>query len=106
MMDARRVIVWLYAGLFVAVGIVAGALFFRTYQEYAQLQRLEAEGRQRLARLEQRLQDQQRELDRMRSDPAYVEKIIRRQLRYARPSEQIFRFEEGRRTDSNFAPGR
>jgi cell division protein FtsB len=68
--------------------------FFQTYQEYAQLRRVEADTRQRLVRAEQRLKDQELVLERLRSDPVFVEKIIRLQLRYAKPSELIFRFEE------------
>jgi len=30
---------------------------------------------------------------RLRTDPAYVERVIRRQLGYAKPDEFIFRFE-------------
>ena len=94
MVTARRIIVWIYAGLFIGVGLVSGAFFFQTYQEYAQLQRMEAESHQRLAQAEQRLRDQERVLQRLRTDPDYVEKIIRQQLHYARPSELIFRFED------------
>jgi cell division protein FtsB len=32
-------------------------------------------------------------LERLRTDPAYVEKVIRRKLGYARPEEYVFRFE-------------
>jgi len=93
-LTARRVIIWIYASLFVGVGLLSGVFFFQTYQEYAQLRRVEADTRQRLARAEQRLKDQELVLERLRSDPAFVEKIIRLQLRYAKPSELIFRFEE------------
>lgn len=93
-MNVRRLIIWIYAGLFIGLGLVSGAFFFQTYQEYAQLQRVEAESRQRLAQAEQRLRDQERVLQRLRSDPDYVEKVIRQQLRYAKPSELIFRFED------------
>lgn len=93
-LTARRVIIWIYAGLFVGVGLLSGVFFFQTYQEYAQLRRVEADTRQRLARAEQRLKDQELVLERLRNDPAFVEKIIRLQLRYAKPSELIFRFEE------------
>jgi cell division protein DivIC len=89
-----RLILWVYVVAFVGVGAVAGVFFFRTYQEYAQLQRLETESRQRLAQGEHRLQEQERVLERLRTDPAYVEKIIRQQLKYAKPDELIFHFEE------------
>ncbi len=93
-MTARHVVVWLYAAIFVGLGLLSGVFFFQTYQEYAQLQRVEAESRQRLAQAEQRLKEQEQVLDRLRNDPAYVKKIIRQQLRYAKPSELIFRFDE------------
>jgi len=91
---ARRVIIWICASLFLGVGLLSGGFFFQTYQEYAQLQRVEAERRQRLAQAEQRLREQEQVLERLRNDPAYVKRIIRQQLRYAKPSELIFRFDE------------
>ena len=93
-MNARRLIVWFYALLFVGMGLLSGVFFFRTYQEYAQFERLEAESRQRLAQAQQRLKEQERVLERLRTDPDYVAKVIRQQLRYAKPSELIFRFED------------
>ncbi len=93
-MTARRLIVWIYAVLFLGVGMIASVFSFRTYQEYTQLQRLEAESRQRVAQARQKLEEQKRVLDRLQHDPDYVEKVIRQQLRYAKPSELIFRFED------------
>lgn len=87
-------VLWIYAVLFAGVGLVSGVFFFQTYQEYAQLRRVDAETRQRIARAEQRLKDQERVLERLRTDPAFVEKMIRLRLRYAKPSELIFRFED------------
>jgi cell division protein FtsB len=92
---ARRVIIWICAGAFVGVGLLSGGFFFQTYQEYAQLQRIAVEDRQRLALAEQRLREQEQVLDRLRNDPAYVRKIIRLQLHYAKPTEFIFRFPTG-----------
>ena len=94
LVTARHVIVWIYAGLFVGLGLLSGGFFFQTYQEYAQLQRVDTESRQRLAQAEQRLKEQEQVLDRLRNDPAYVRRIIRQQLRYAKPSELIFHFDE------------
>ena len=90
----RRFITWICATIFVGTALLSGVFFFRTYQEYARYQQLEAESRLRLAQAQQRLQVQQRVLERLRTDPAYVEKVIRQQLRYAKPSELIFRFED------------
>jgi cell division protein DivIC len=33
-------------------------------------------------------------LDRLRNDPAYVDKVIRKKLGFAKPDEDIFRFED------------
>jgi cell division protein FtsB len=91
----RRLIIWIYAALFVVVAAFSGIFFFRTYQEYAQLGRREAESRQRLAQAEERLKLQARVLQRLRTDPAYVERVIRRRMLYARPDEFLFRFDDG-----------
>ncbi len=91
---ARRVIIWIYACVFVGVGLLSAVFFFQTHQEYAQLRRVEADTRRRIAEAEQRMKDQERVLERLRNDPEYVKKIIRLQLRYAKPTELIFRFEE------------
>jgi cell division protein FtsB len=88
---ARRVMIWIYAGIFAGVALLSGMF---SYQEYAQLRRMEADTRQRLAQAEQRMKEQEHVLERLRNDPAFVKKIIRLQLRYAKPSELIFRFEE------------
>ena len=46
-----------------------------------------------VAEAELRLKYQEQVLERLRTDPAYVEKVIRRKLGYARPEEYVFRFE-------------
>jgi cell division protein FtsB len=47
----------------------------------------------KLAAARNRLQEQQRILERLRTDPVFVEKVIRKQLGYARPGEEIYRFD-------------
>jgi cell division protein FtsB len=89
---ARRVIIWIYAAVLIGLGLLSGGFFFQTYKEYVQLHRIETESRQRLAVADQRLKEQEQVLDRLRNDPYYVKKIIRLQLRYAKPSEFVFRF--------------
>lgn len=93
-MIARRLIIWTYAALFLVVGTLSGMFFFRTYQEYARLRQIEVESRQRLGRAQARLEAQKVELERLRSDPAYVRRIIRQQLKYAKPDELIFSFDQ------------
>jgi len=41
-----------------------------------------------------RLEQQETILRRLKTDPAYVERVIRSKLGYAKPDEQIFRAQE------------
>jgi cell division protein DivIC len=91
--NARRVVILIYTLLFFALSAVFGVSLWQTRAEYLQLRAQEAVSRRRLAEAEQRLHDQQQILERLRTDPAYVERIIRQQLGYAKPDEFIFRFE-------------
>ena len=91
--NLRRVVIITYTLLFLGLGAVFGVSLWRTRAEYLQLRAQEATSRRRLAEAEQRLRDQEQILTRLRTDPAYVERVIRRQLGYAKPDEFIFRFE-------------
>ncbi len=93
-MTLRRIIVVLYLLLFLAVGAASGVYFWQAREEYNRLKQIEASSRRRLAELEARLVEQEKILERLRNDPVYVEKVIRRRLGYAKPEEFIFRFEE------------
>jgi cell division protein DivIC len=90
----RQFIVLLYVVLLVGSGVGAGALFLEARAEYHQLKLVEAKMRQRLATEQARLKTQEEILRRLRSDPEYVEKILRTRWGYARPGEVIFRFPE------------
>jgi cell division protein DivIC len=90
----RRIILTLYLLLFVAGGVAASLYFWEAREEYLQLRQVEATSRRRLAEVEAKLQEQEKILERLRNDPVYVEKVIRRRLGYAKPDEFIFRFED------------
>jgi len=90
--------------------LLAGVVVFAGYclwqlwelrQEYTQLLQDEARTSDTLAIQRQILRDNQRQLDRLRNDPAYVDMVIRRRLGYAKPGELIFRFEQ---TDAALRP--
>ena len=91
-MNSRRVITLLYAVLLAALGIGAGALFLDARAEYNQLKQAEAASQRRLAEAQARLRSQEKILERLKTDPAYVEKVIRSRLGYARQSDQIYRY--------------
>ena len=80
--------------LFVVCGVAAGTWFAEADGERRQLKLKEAVAEQRLASAKQQLAEQERILQRLRSDPVYVEKVVREQLKYARPGEIIFRYED------------
>jgi cell division protein FtsB len=90
----RQIIIVFYLLLFLSVGAGSAAFFWKTRQEYRQLRQVELATTRRLAEVEQRLRDQEHVLQRLRTDPAYVEMKIRQRLGYARPEEFIFRFDE------------
>ena len=93
-MNLRRLIVTLYLLLFLVIGVASGLYFWDTREEYNRLRQLEDLSRRRLAETEAKLKEQEKILERLRSDPVYVEKVIRRRLGYAKPDEYIFRFED------------
>lgn len=93
-MNLRRVIVTVYLLLFLAIGAASGIYFLDAREEYNRLQQQEAASRRRLAEMETKLREQEKILERLRTDPVYVEKVIRRRLGYAKPEEYIFRFED------------
>jgi cell division protein FtsB len=95
-LTSRRLIVLLYVVLLTGFGIGAGALLLEARAEYDKLKQDQAASAAKLAAAKTRLQEQQRILERLRTDPVFVEKVIRKELGYARPGEVIFRFDSGR----------
>lgn len=91
-MKPSQFIVTLYVVLFVGLGVGAGTFMVDAWGEYKQLQVVEAASKQRLATEEARLAAQQKVLERLQTDPVYVEKVLRERWGYARPGDVIFRF--------------
>jgi cell division protein FtsB len=92
-MTLRRLALILYLALFAGIAAAAAMFFLDARKEYLRLGAIQAEDRARLAQAEARLREQEVVLQRLRTDPDYVERVIRRRLGYARPDEYIFRFE-------------
>lgn len=70
----------------------AGAVIIESQAEYRQLRETQADIRRRLAEAKARLAEQERILERLKNDPDYVERVIRRRLHYVKPGETIFWF--------------
>jgi cell division protein FtsB len=91
-LNLRQLFFAIYLAVFAALCVLAGLYFVRTNEEYNRLKLAQADNRRQLARLEEHLDEQQQILRRLRSDPAYVEWVIRRNLGYAKPEDKIFTF--------------
>lgn len=92
--NTQRVITGAYLLLFVGSMLVSGIFFWQTRQEYVRLRDEEVAARAQVAELTKKLQQQEEVLERLRTDPAYVERVIRKRLRLAKPDEFVFRFED------------
>jgi cell division protein DivIC len=90
--NVRQLIVGLYLLLFIGVGLASVAFFWQTREEYHRLTSLEESSQRRLAEAEARLRKEELILQRLQTDPVYVEKVIRLRLGYAKPEESIIRF--------------
>ncbi|HXN35818.1 MAG TPA: septum formation initiator family protein [Opitutaceae bacterium] len=93
-MKIRKIILGLYLLLFAGLGVTGGILFLDANAEYSRLEVVQAENRRRLSEAQEQLRNQERVLERLRTDPEYVDKVIRKKLGYAKPDEFIFHFAE------------
>lgn len=93
-MSLGRFLATVYTVVFLALSAFAGISFAQTYQELKNVRTQETETRQRLQVAEQDLREQERMLEQLRSDPLYVESMIRRKLGYAKQGETVFRFRQ------------
>jgi len=92
--NLRKILLSLYVLLIAGIGVTGGYLFLDARAEYNRIEQVEDQNKRRLAEAQQRLADQQRVLERLRTDPAFVDRVIRKKLGYAKPDEFIFRFED------------
>lgn len=93
-MSLGRFLATFYAVVFLALSAFAGISFMQTYQELNNMQTQATETRQKLQVAEQEMREQERMLAQLRSDPQYVESMIRRKLGYAKQGETVFRFQQ------------
>lgn len=93
-MNLSKIINGLFVLLFAGITLWAVTFFVQMHRELRTLQAQEAANQRRLAEAEAKLQAQEKYLDRLRHDPALVERLIRQKLAYAKADEFIFRFEE------------
>jgi cell division protein FtsB len=92
--NSRRLFLALFLLLLATLAAAVALFFVDTRQEYVRLRTMNLETRRHLEEAEARLRQQQVVLNRLKTDPAYVERVIRGQLGYAKPDEWIFRFDD------------
>ena len=93
-MTFRRSVAAFYALLFVALTLFAGLFFVRTHAEMRAMRDREDDNTRQLAELKRTLVEHKVTLDRLNNDPAYVERVIRERLGYARHDETVIRFDQ------------
>lgn len=71
-----------------------GAVFMQTRREYQAFKERKKDYEQRLVQLRREVELKEEYLRLAVSDPAFLERIVRRKLGYARPGESIYRFPE------------
>lgn len=72
---------------------VLGGLLLQTYREYASFKARELAYQERLKILEMEVDAYEAYLERLLSDPEFMEHVARERLGYSKEGELIFRFE-------------
>jgi cell division protein DivIC len=86
-------IVLVYIVALTGFSMWAAGMFMEARAEYLQLKRTQAGLEAKLAAARGRLAEQDKILERLKTDPEFVEKVIRQRLGYAEPGELVFRFD-------------
>lgn len=90
----NKLILGVYAALFVAVTVWASGFFVQMHRDLTALKAQELANQNRLLEARKQLAAQEKYLDQLRHDPALIERLIRKKLGYAKTQEFVFRFEE------------
>lgn len=74
--------------------MTAGFFFMDSKEEYKKLKITEMQNEQRLADAQAKLAEDQKTLERLKTDPAFVQQCIEKELGYVKPESQVYRFVE------------
>lgn len=85
-------LIYLLTALLVFVVIFMGTALLRTYREYSAFKEKESELSAQLEAKQAELRDRQEYLRMVLDDPAFIDKVVREKLGFAKPSEKIYRF--------------
>src|SRR5690606_34790121 len=90
----EKYVLSLFCGSFVAAGVCSSVLLGNTYREHTHIKSRDGYYEQKVAEMEPQLKEKEESLHRLRHDPAFIDRVIRQRLGYAKPGELVFRFEE------------
>ena len=93
LLTLSRIIYVSLACLLFAVSSYSAVIIVRTDREYGRHSERERNYREKIAAAQKEVKIKEGHLHRMRSDPKYLERVIRMHLGYARSNEYIFHFE-------------
>ncbi len=93
-MNSRRLLAGLYVLLFLALSLGAGTLYLKLRQGYDRQRRAQEALRKDVAELRGKVAAQEKYLERLRTDPVLVDRLLRERLKYSRPNEWVFDFVE------------
>ena len=93
-MNPRRLFFAFFVVLLAGLTVLVAAFSYQTRQEYVRLRAMNLETHRQLLEAQARLEREETILRRLKTDPAYVERVIRAKLGYAKPEEFIFRLQE------------
>lgn len=85
-------LIYFLTALLVFVVIFMGTALLRTYREYTAFKAREAELAVQLDAKRTELNERQEYLRMVMEDPAFIDKVVREKLGFAKPSEKIYRF--------------
>jgi len=92
-MGKRRFLAGIFLALFAGLTVVSAAFFWENRKELQRYREVEVSNQQTLERKQAELKAQETRLERLRNDPVYVERELRRGMNYAKPDEKVFLFD-------------
>jgi cell division protein FtsB len=92
--NSKRLSYFLFLLLLLGLGFMGFVSFKEARVQYVHLKQIQDKDRRRLEAAQKELEREQVTLQRLRTDPAFVEQQIRMKLGYTKPDEMIFRFEQ------------
>lgn len=90
----HKFVIIILSGLLVIVTLAFGSLLYKTRKEHKAFLQHEAKLYIELTSLQKVLEAQESYLNKLTSDSAFYERVVRQKLGYSAPNELIFKFQD------------